>query len=83
MARVAPDIAEALAGDPAVRLQAIVTAASDLDSLLAVLTRDITVTHQYRLLRGIAVEAPAGALRQLVRSKAVASIEPVRDVTHQ
>ena len=81
-ARVDPELADLLEGDPSVRLEAIIMSSSDLDGLLAALPREVRVTHQYRLIESIAVVAPAGALRRLATSEAVASMEPVRGVAH-
>lgn len=81
-ARVDPELAGLLDGDPSVRLEAIVMSSRGLDELLAALPREVKVTHKYRLIGSVAVIAPAGALRKLAASSAVASMEPVRGVTH-
>lgn len=79
-AKVDPELAHRLEGDPDALLEAIVMAQDALDDLLASLPAGIVVDHSYRLIRGLAVTASAGTLRRLALLPAVKSIEPVRDV---
>jgi hypothetical protein len=82
MARVDPELEKDLAGDPARRIEVIVTASTDLKDLMAALGNDVRVTHVYRLIRGVAATASAASIRRLAANQAVASIEPVRKVKH-
>ena len=81
-ARVDPELADLLRGDPATELDAIVMATGRLDDLLASLPPDVTVRHEYRLIGSISVTAPAGAIRRLSTMNAVRSIERDRPVSH-
>jgi len=79
-AKLDPELARQMDGDPEAQLEAIVTAASKLEDLLASLPPEVVVQHRYHLLGGVAVKASVGALRRLAQLPAVKAIEPVRDV---
>jgi hypothetical protein len=79
---VDPALAAQLEDNPDAVMEVIVTASSGLDALRRQLPRGVRIQHEYRLIDSIAVVGRASALRRLARSAAVASIEPVRDVSH-
>lgn len=81
-ARIDPELADLLSGDPLRPLEAIIMAQGRLEDLVDSLPADVTVRYTYRLIGSISVTAPAGALRLLASSDAVKAIEPVRPVTH-
>jgi hypothetical protein len=81
-ARIDPELARWLAGDPARQLEAIVSAQGRLDELLDGLPEGVEVQHLYRLIGSISVTAPAGTLRRMADLTVVKSIEPVRRVSH-
>jgi hypothetical protein len=70
MARVDPELEKDLAGDPARRIEVIVTASTDLKDLMAALGNDVRVTHVYRLIRGVAATASAASIRRLAANQA-------------
>ncbi len=79
-ARIDPELQHQLDADPEACLEAIVVASGSLDELLASLPDGVVVRHRYRLLRGLAITAPARALRRLAELPTVGSIEPERSV---
>lgn len=81
-ARIDPELADLLSGDPKRSLEAIIMARGRLEDLLDSLPDEVTVRYTYRLIGSISVTAPAGALRLLADSEAVKAIEPVRPVAH-
>jgi len=79
-ARIEPELAVRLRGDPGTRLEVILTATDGLDELVAQLPTDVQVEHRYRLIAGVAVTATAGTLRRVAEMSVVKSMEPVRPV---
>ena len=78
--RLDPELAERIAGQPDARLAVIVTARGAMDGLYAALPVEATVTHAYRLIGSLAIEAPGTAILALATHPDVAAIEAVRDV---
>lgn len=81
-ARVDPDLALQLAGDPQAQLEVTIVARDGLDELLQSLPSDIEVQHRYHLIPSVTVTARAGTLRAVAGMPVVKSIEPVRPVHH-
>jgi len=81
-ARVDPEMAVLLSGDPGQQIEAIISAQGRLDDLLDHLPDGVEIQHQYRLIGSISVSASAGTLRRVADMQAVKSIEPVRRVSH-
>lgn len=80
MAPVDADLWQALSGDPAEEVEAILVSAATIETLLAELPAEVTVGHRYRLINAISVQATAAALRRLARLPMIKRIESVRPV---
>ena len=80
-ARIDPDLAEQLGGDPHRRVEAIVRCKGGLDGLLASLPDGIAVQHIYPRINCAAVRGSARDLLRLAEVKTVESMEPVRPVS--
>lgn len=80
-ARIDPELAKQLAGDPDLQVEAIITCKGGLDAALADLPDDVEVRHTYRRINGAAVCGPAGAMIRLAEVRGVTSMEPVRTVS--
>lgn len=78
--QVDADLWQALSGDPAEEVEAILVSAATIETLLAELPAEVTVGHRYRLINAISVQATAAALRRLARLPVIKRIESVRPV---
>ena len=81
-ARMDPELLKLSDRDPDAVVEAIVTAESTLEALLERLPASLVVHYTYRLIPGVAVSGPVGALESLAMLSVVRSIEPVRAVHH-
>lgn len=75
-----PELATRLASEPNSLIAVIVTGRGPIEDLTAALPPDTTVTHAYRLIQSLAIEATGATILALAAHPAVAAIEAVRGV---
>lgn len=82
-AKIDPEFARQLDRSPDRRAEAIVTAAEDLTELIRELPGSLTIEHEYRLIKAVAVAGRGADILALASVPAVGTIEAVGDVSAQ